>query len=470
MNFNKFTFPPPPPPPPTSNPGNSAVVNPKLTRQNYNGRGHMLRGRIKGDCGFNGSRGGTIHGPPKWSYSEHSSPNPSTRGQDSLAISTNPPLQESFRLALDDSTQQSSISVSQESHRIDSGHFLSIRGNNFIDQHNEGLAANNCTTASLPVPSVGSPLPVLADYYKRGTKRRKSNQLGLTPRTDNLESLQNDGDEESRLAPNMSADTLQFTYRGKTSALHNASDIAAWIEERKRRYPTKARIEARLKEAEKKKSQQEIKKPKHGAMRHSIPDESGDNPVSKVEKSGQNLHPGHAVSKGGERVKRLRKRLAKEEKAIEAKEENNANTARLNDESMQKLDQFSQSAEGRINRNLAEIDCGIKGSVAQASAHASCQSSDLDSVISATDSNSSSSSSISIDNNSDNYSSDPDNVPELTSSKFQTSEHVFPASWKSIKKKDRKPSVNSRSGYGFLEGEQRTSLFQMASLTYPLTQ
>ena len=35
---------------------------------------------------------------------------------------------------------------------------------------------------------------------------------------------------------------LQFTYKGRISTLQSTSDIAAWIEERKKRYPTKARI------------------------------------------------------------------------------------------------------------------------------------------------------------------------------------------------------------------------------------
>lgn len=34
---------------------------------------------------------------------------------------------------------------------------------------------------------------------------------------------------------------LQFEYRGQTSTLQSSSDIAAWIEERKKRFPTKAR-------------------------------------------------------------------------------------------------------------------------------------------------------------------------------------------------------------------------------------
>ena len=36
---------------------------------------------------------------------------------------------------------------------------------------------------------------------------------------------------------------MQFTYNGRSSTLNSASELAAWLEERKRRYPTKARIE-----------------------------------------------------------------------------------------------------------------------------------------------------------------------------------------------------------------------------------
>jgi hypothetical protein len=43
---------------------------------------------------------------------------------------------------------------------------------------------------------------------------------------------------------------LSFTYRGQLSTLRSAADIAAWLAERKRRYPTRAKAEeaARLKE------------------------------------------------------------------------------------------------------------------------------------------------------------------------------------------------------------------------------
>lgn len=47
---------------------------------------------------------------------------------------------------------------------------------------------------------------------------------------------------------------LQFEYRGQTSTLQSSSDIAAWIEERKKRFPTKARA-AEI--AEKKRQRQE---------------------------------------------------------------------------------------------------------------------------------------------------------------------------------------------------------------------
>lgn len=43
---------------------------------------------------------------------------------------------------------------------------------------------------------------------------------------------------------------LQFTHNGMTSALNTAADLAAWIEERKKRFPTKARIEENNKEKE----------------------------------------------------------------------------------------------------------------------------------------------------------------------------------------------------------------------------
>jgi len=50
--------------------------------------------------------------------------------------------------------------------------------------------------------------------------------------------------------------SLQFEYKGKTSVLGSGADIAAWIEERKKRWPTRARVEELNQVALKRKQEQ----------------------------------------------------------------------------------------------------------------------------------------------------------------------------------------------------------------------
>ncbi|OCL06857.1 hypothetical protein AOQ84DRAFT_68967 [Glonium stellatum] len=107
------------------------------------------------------------------------------------------------------------------------------------------------------VPSFGFALPTVsqqssspADAAENSSRRkRKFNQLGLTPRSEERE---NSGDEEvdEEAAFQSAVEGLVVTYKGHTSALNSPSDIAAWIQERKKRFPTKARIEEKKKEEE----------------------------------------------------------------------------------------------------------------------------------------------------------------------------------------------------------------------------
>lgn len=100
---------------------------------------------------------------------------------------------------------------------------------------------------------------------------RKHNQLGLTPAQEEHESSSasnSDVDEESKLAGGDSNTSLQFSYKGRTSTLQTASDVAAWIAERKKRYPTQERAEARKKEAiERKQKFEKTKKARYDTMK-----------------------------------------------------------------------------------------------------------------------------------------------------------------------------------------------------------
>lgn len=86
-------------------------------------------------------------------------------------------------------------------------------------------------------------------------KPRKHNQLGLTPASQDHESSSDDENEEAKLASvtTNSASLVQFEYKGRTATLKSAAEIAAWIAERKKRYPTVAKAETAKKEAAEKK-------------------------------------------------------------------------------------------------------------------------------------------------------------------------------------------------------------------------
>ncbi|RMZ85294.1 hypothetical protein DV738_g41, partial [Chaetothyriales sp. CBS 135597] len=66
-----------------------------------------------------------------------------------------------------------------------------------------------------------------------------------------------DGDEEAKLATpgGLSSAGIQFEYKGNVSTLSTPADIAAWIAERRKRYPTQAKREAAQKEAEARKEE-----------------------------------------------------------------------------------------------------------------------------------------------------------------------------------------------------------------------
>ena len=121
--------------------------------------------------------------------------------------------------------------------------------------HCEAFGASR---ASLPrtltapaVPAFGAPLPSLptvqSNKKQLTKKKREHNQLGLTPRREEHESSEEeDVDEESKLAAAqlqmISSGGLRFSYKGRHATLSTPTEIAAWIEERKRRYPTQARV------------------------------------------------------------------------------------------------------------------------------------------------------------------------------------------------------------------------------------
>ncbi|OJD10720.1 hypothetical protein AJ78_08348 [Emergomyces pasteurianus Ep9510] len=242
-------------------------------------------------------------------------------------------------------------------HQFNRGDRFSNRGSKRPHSSAFGAPQTSSTrpSAPLPVPSFGNslpskPPPSVDATKKHKKKKRKYNQLGLTPKTEEHESSEeeDDVDEEAKLSQPSATGELKFSYKGQTSTLQSPMDIAAWIEERKKRYPTRARVEARLKEAEEKKQAakeaREAKRAKENALRQHkdaeqdearrllkearIQKEKDKLDRKALKEEQQSLDPADAAAKAKLKAEKLRRKLMKEEKRV-ARAEADAEKARL---------------------------------------------------------------------------------------------------------------------------------------------
>lgn len=111
------------------------------------------------------------------------------------------------------------------------------------------------------IPSFGLPLPGFIPAVPSTTPsasslpptkkhkpnaKRKTNFLGLTPKGEDYEDSEDDANDEAQFAS--LGGLLQFEYKGATSVLGSTDDVKKWIAERKKRWPTRARVEERKQE------------------------------------------------------------------------------------------------------------------------------------------------------------------------------------------------------------------------------
>ncbi|KAI9846476.1 MAG: hypothetical protein M1837_003896 [Sclerophora amabilis] len=127
---------------------------------------------------------------------------------------------------------------------------VSTHKRSYTDGVQHSAAAAPRPKAAPAVPSfLSSSLPakpLSVKDHRKEKKKRHRNMLGLTPKSEEQqESEEEDIDEEAVLRESFCATEkpLEFTYEGHTSTLQSAKEIAAWIEERKKNFPTKQRIE-----------------------------------------------------------------------------------------------------------------------------------------------------------------------------------------------------------------------------------
>lgn len=231
MSGQTFTFPPPPPPPPrrandshnSSQRGGGQILGPSR------GRGGFGRGRGPGHHAGRGRGRGAQRGQ---------------LSQQLQASRTSAP------------TKSQGYPTSQQKR----DHATAFGGDALRRSRPPAAPAVPSFTASLAslLPKQAAPQPVPS--AQSPPKERTKNALGLTPANAELSESEDDEEEEKRLAHGQAGQNLHFSYRGETATLRTAADIAAWIAERKRRYPTQAKREAAQKEADDKRKQREAEK------------------------------------------------------------------------------------------------------------------------------------------------------------------------------------------------------------------
>lgn len=222
------------------------------------------------------------------------------------------------------------------------------------------------TPAAPAVPSFGNPLPSkpppaadAASNRKTKKRKKKHNQLGLTPHADDPESSEEEEeaegvDEESKLAHGGSnPQALQVSYKGKTSNLGSQAEIAAWIAERKKNFPTQARIEARKKAAEEAKAARETAR-QQKVQEQQAKRKDGRKNQENTTKAPSDLGP------DAKRREEIRRNLEREQERI-AKAVAEADAARLRLEALQK-EALSYNTESDLDGDQPAIEQPIKES------------------------------------------------------------------------------------------------------------
>ncbi len=211
--------------------------------------------------------------------------------------------------------------------------------------HRERKQGPSGHQTALAVPNFGGPLPLpikppaTENKGKRSKKdKRRNNKLGLTPKAedpDSADETEDDENEETKLAADGLIESgqsqlLHINYKGRTSTLQSAADIAAWIEVRKKRYPTKARA---IQMAEWKHQHEEARKAKQEAEKENLrakaiakaeekqaqlDDYEKTRKKDKKERSSKEGKEGSEdpAAKAKRKIEDLRRRLEKEERRI----------------------------------------------------------------------------------------------------------------------------------------------------------
>ena len=243
MSGQTFAFPPPPPPPP------------RRANVNHNS---ALRGRGQGS-GPSRGRGGFAGGRGQGHHVVRGRGRGAPHGQ----------LSQQVRSSRTSEATQPHGGSSNSPHKFQTYQASSQQKRDHTTAFGGDALRRSRPTAAPAVPSFSANLADLLPQQsssrtlpssQQASKERTKNALGLTPANVDHSESEDDEEEETRLAHGQNGQNLHFSYRGETATLRTAADIAAWIAERKRRYPTQAKREAAQKAADEKRKRWEAEK------------------------------------------------------------------------------------------------------------------------------------------------------------------------------------------------------------------
>lgn len=177
-------------------------------------------------------------------------------------------------------TQHSANSYQQHPNRQQNGSFNPAQKRPHSTAFDNQSSGNHNATRSRPlappaVPSFGIDFDTLLPKKQEPPAStaqsappptpKKSNLLGLTPavKPANLDSdSESDAEEESKLATALSTNpnTLTFEHNGQPASLSTPEEIASWIAERRKKWPTEAKRETARQQAEERKRKYDAEK------------------------------------------------------------------------------------------------------------------------------------------------------------------------------------------------------------------
>jgi hypothetical protein len=277
------------------------------------------------------------------------------------------------------------------------------RNNANAFDNNAGQARPRPAVAAPAVPSFNASIehllprkPPVSPTAEQQNMPRKQNILGLTPAAGPDSEPEDDAGEEERLAERVATTTtttaagLQFEYRGQTATLRTPAEIAAWIAERKRRYPTQAKAEAAKKEVEEKRKRwEEAQAAKQEARREAQARRDEERRVRHNKTQARQEEQTQTQTQMAEsKADKLRKKAAKLERQLAKAEE----ALRLAQEKKQKRDS-GVTAAGSVGSEHAAEDVAEDSDVTSSSGSSSSESESEDDDSMASDAASSTSNS-----------------------------------------------------------------------------